>query len=392
MMRIALYHGPLFRADHGYESYGPYVRYIHEFAKHFEEVVVLAPVARSGSDYRGCRIMAKNVRVVELPDFRTHVQAALHCLAIRRVFKREIDGLDVINCRHTAPLGSSLYRLAHRRGIGFFYHFSSAPWEVLRVGPKYGGLYGCFARAAYSIGFQAQKRVMRRTYSFVNGRGPCEHLRQYTDRVEPVISSSLLPSDFRNWSAAVLHDPVRLLYVGYLKHMKGLGYLLEALARLGDQPQGFELHLVGAGPEENALRRDVAERGLTGKVHFHGYVPMGDALTRHYDEADIFVFPSLSEGSPRVVLEALARSLPVISTKVGSVPEVIEDGRSGLLIAMQDAGAIASAVSRFVDDDPLRHRCVSEGFKAARSHTVQRYLAPLIAKAKELARKKGRDA
>ncbi|UCE58873.1 MAG: glycosyltransferase family 4 protein [Phycisphaerales bacterium] len=385
-MRLGLYHGPLYRGDAGYESYGPYVRYIAEFARNFDEVVVFAPVTTRPTDYRGCRIEADNVRIAELPDFSTHVQASRHVWSIYRTFHREIDSLDVINCRNTAPYGYLLYYLGRRRGVGFFYCFTSDPWEILEVGPKYQGLYGRFAKLAYGVDFWIQKRIMRRTYSFIMGRQPYERYKHITDRMEPLVSSTLTRSDFAQRTDHTPHKPVRLLYVGYLKHMKGLPYLVDALKVLCDGGDDVELHLVGAGPEEESLRDQVRRLKLGDNVHFNGYVPMGPELNAHYDGADIFVFPSFSEGSPRVVLEALAHSLPVVSTPVGSVSELITDRQSGLIVPLRDAEAIAAAVKEYILDDELRARCARAGFAIAKEHSIECYIQPMVDKAKQLAR------
>lgn len=389
-MRIGLYHGPLYRGEEGgYETYGPYARYVHEFARHCDEVAVFAPVATRDSDYRGCAIEAPNVRVIELPDFRTHIQATRHLATLYRTFRREVQNLDIINCRNTAPYGYLLYYLGRPHGVGFFYHFTSDPWEILRVGPRYRGLLGRLARSAYRLDFHIQKRVMRHVHSFVNGRVPCERLRAISDRVEPILSTTLTRSDFVKRTDHALHKPVRLLYVGYLKHMKGLVYLVDALKMLCDRGEDVELHLVGSGPEENTLRRRIDGHQLARRVHFHGYVSMGPLLNRHYDDADIFVFPSLSEGSPRVVLEALAHSLPVVSSDVGSVPELITNGESGIIVPSCDPGALAAGVARFIHEDALRTRCARGGYTSAERHTVDRFVGRLIEKARELRRPGG---
>src|SRR5262245_34574262 len=116
MTRIGLYHGPLYRGPQGYETYGPFARYVAEFSRHFDQVVVLAPTTRREADYRGYPLPTRNVRVVELPDFQTHIQAAGSLTAIRRTCYDVIDSLDVINCRNTAPFGYLLYFLARERG------------------------------------------------------------------------------------------------------------------------------------------------------------------------------------------------------------------------------------------------------------------------------------
>ena len=119
-MRIGLYHGPLYRGAEGYETYGPYARYVGEFARHFDEVVVFGPVTTGETYYRGCTVDEPNVRIVELPAFHTHIQASVHLPAILRTFRREIGRIDVVNCRHAAPFGYLLYFLGRSHGVGFY--------------------------------------------------------------------------------------------------------------------------------------------------------------------------------------------------------------------------------------------------------------------------------
>lgn len=383
---IALYHGPLCRGASGYETYGPYARYIGEFARRFRRVIVFAPIFRGGTEYRGCRIEEPNVRVVELPAFETHLQAARCLPRIGRAFRSAINEIDIVNCRNTAPFGSWLYLLASRRGATFVYHFTSDPWSILTAGTRYRGLRGLMSRLLYRAAFFVQKRVMRRCYSFVNGRTHCDALKAITHRIEPIVSSALTDDDFSQRTDWSLHAPVRLLYVGYLKHMKGLEYLVEAVDLLRTGGTNVELTLVGAGPMEAALRAHAAALGIESAIRFHGYVPMGPELRRCYDEADVFVFASLSEGSPRVVLEAMAHALPVISTGVGSVPDLVLDGESGLLVPFRDAHAIANAVRRFLVEPELRQRCGSAAQQVARRHTVDRFVGRIADKAIELHR------
>lgn len=385
---IALYHGPLLHTDHGYETYRPYADYIAEFAKHFKQVVVLAPVTREDTAYRGATINTPNVRIVELPSFDTHLQAMKHATKIIAIFRHELHNFDVINCRNTAPLGAVLFWLARKHNIGFYYEFMSDPWEILKVGTKYKGLYGLFAKSAYLCAFQAQKWVMRRSYSFIDGLGQYENLRNVTDRMEPLIISTLEADDFRERAPdAALHSPIRLLYVGYLKHMKGLEYLIEAIGILKKEGVQVELSFAGDGPQAAELKAQADQLNVTSRVRFHGHVAERQELHERFDEADIFVFPSLSEGSPRVILEAMARSLPIVSTPVGTVPLLINDGQSGLLVPFRDPAAIAKAITRLISEQDLRRECMHAAYNTARQHTLARYVGRLAEKAKELARR-----
>lgn len=389
-LRIGLYHGPLFHNGREYETYGPYRRYAKEFTRHFEKVIVIAPVFRTADsahndfEYRGCVLDTDRIDVIELPPFSTYVQSFRHMRCIRRRLREAASRVDIVNCRNTAPGNTYFEKHCRKFGVTFFYHFTSDPWSILRWGDRYRGMKGMIARILWGIGSFAQARAMRRSYSFVNGTEFCNGLRRCTDRVEPLISSTLTDDDFRLRESFTLHDPARLLYVGYLKHMKGLPDLLNAISILQSRGRHVTLDLVGDGPLRTELKQQAKQLRIDQTVRFHGYVAMGDELFQWYDSSDIFVFPSLSEGSPRVVLEAMARSLPVISTPVGSVPETITNAHSGILVSMHDSNALAAAVCRFLDDEPLRANCARNALGRVRKLTVESYVASIANKSKAL--------
>ncbi len=133
--------------------------------------------------------------------------------------------------------------------------------------------------------------------------------------------------------------------VGRLVWNKGYQDLLAAAARVcGELPNAHFL-LVGDGPRRRDLEAEAQRLGLSSRVTFAG---QRDAVEASYGEMDIFVSSSLTEGLPVAVLEAMASRLPVVATRVGAVPEVIEDGRSGLLVNPGEPEALASAIVELV--------------------------------------------
>jgi glycosyltransferase involved in cell wall biosynthesis len=143
--------------------------------------------------------------------------------------------------------------------------------------------------------------------------------------------------------------------VATLRSWKGHAFLVEALVRL---PEDVVLVIVGNGPGWEPLHAQVERLGLRARVVFAGeqreVAPWFQAL-------DVFVLPSYAnEGVPQAILQAMACALPVISTPVGAIPEVLEDGVDGLMIPAKDAAAIASAVSRLLGDAVLAARLGGE--------------------------------
>lgn len=134
-----------------------------------------------------------------------------------------------------------------------------------------------------------------------------------------------------------------ILFVGRLDRMKGVAVLLEALARLRESGVHCRCTVVGDGPAKEELQHLAGALALDGVVDFPG--TCSDIVPR-MQEASIFVLPSHSEGTPNVLLEAMACGLPIIATAVGGVPDIIQDGRNGLLIAPADSEALCSALER----------------------------------------------
>jgi glycosyltransferase involved in cell wall biosynthesis len=144
--------------------------------------------------------------------------------------------------------------------------------------------------------------------------------------------------------------------VGRLSPEKGQEYFLEAMTDVAKAIPGVAALIVGEGQEEERLRARTDELGLGGVVKFVGYRRDMDAV---YPAVDVLVLPSLSEGLPMVALEAMARGIPVVATRVGGVPEAVEDGHSGLLVPSADPRALARAVVTLLLD-PVRRRAMGE--------------------------------
>ncbi len=153
-----------------------------------------------------------------------------------------------------------------------------------------------------------------------------------------------------------------LLCLGRLVPAKGQHVLLDAAARLRDSGTVFRLMIVGDGPDRQSLERRAIELGLAESIEFTGAVGQ-DEVHQYYDCADMFVLPSFAEGVPVVLMEAMAKEIPVISTRITGIPELIEHGRSGLLVSASDAQALADAIQRLIDDPELRKRVGAEGRK-----------------------------
>ncbi len=135
--------------------------------------------------------------------------------------------------------------------------------------------------------------------------------------------------------------------VAKLSPVKGHGHFLEAAASISKADGDVRFLIVGDGPERKRLEREAGELGLSERVHFIGVREDVPAVLKLMD---VLVLSSLSEGSPNVLLEGMAAGVPVVAMRVGGVPEVVEDGVSGLLVDPGDAPALSNAVLRLLND------------------------------------------
>jgi glycosyltransferase involved in cell wall biosynthesis len=154
--------------------------------------------------------------------------------------------------------------------------------------------------------------------------------------------------------------PLRLLTVGRLHPIKGYTVLLEALRLLSDKGRDWMLDMVGDGPLEPALRAQAAALGIAERIRFSGAVAP-ERVQDHYDRADAIVVSSFMEGVPVVLMEAMAKELGAVATRVGGVPELIDDGVHGVLVPPGSAGGLAAAIGRLAEDPSLCRRFGAAG-------------------------------
>jgi glycosyltransferase involved in cell wall biosynthesis len=151
-----------------------------------------------------------------------------------------------------------------------------------------------------------------------------------------------------------------LLTVGRLEREKGHSILLEAISLLEHRGVPVLLEVVGDGSRLDSLRRQARDLGISERITFAGAVGQ-DRIREHYLAADAFCLPSLGEGIPVVLMEALASGLPVIASNTMGIPELIEDGATGLLVSPGRPEDLAAAIERLAGDRSLGGRLGAAG-------------------------------
>ena len=173
--------------------------------------------------------------------------------------------------------------------------------------------------------------------------------------IPPGVNPSLFEGPFEDPFAGIRRP--RVLFVGRLAPQKGVSTLVAAAGLLQDE--SAEVVLVGDGPERPALEREAERLGVGGRLHFVGFLAH-DRLPAVMSHADLFVLPSLYEELGTVLLEAMQVGLPIVASKIGGIPDVIEEGVNETLVPPGDPEALARAIDRLLANHDLARR-LSEG-------------------------------
>jgi glycosyltransferase involved in cell wall biosynthesis len=144
-----------------------------------------------------------------------------------------------------------------------------------------------------------------------------------------------------------------ITFIGRLDYLKGVDILLQAVRKLIDARIPAHLDILGDGPERKKLELLSQQLGINDAVTFHGAV---HGVAPYLQRSALFVLPSLSEGMPNVVLEAMACAVPVITTKVGGTVDMIVDGKNGLLVEAGNAEQLTAAMRDVLTDHDLGER------------------------------------
>ena len=174
----------------------------------------------------------------------------------------------------------------------------------------------------------------------------------------------------------------KVLFVGRLAAMKGVPVLLEAFARLRAHHPDVTLTLIGDGEDRRRIEAIARKLGLEGHVVFAGYRSQAE-VAEEMAATDLFVLPSFAEGVPVVLMEALASGVPVVTTRIAGIPELVEHGENGLLVPPGNSALLAGAMADLLADPDLRQRMGAAGMRKVRAefdmHAEAAWLAEVLA-------------
>lgn len=373
-----LYHMPFWQAADGslWEAEGSFARYVESLSPYFDHIVLCVPV-HAEPQPSGSKLRASNVSLAPLPYFPGPKQFYPKLLTMWPRLRAWVDRCDLINLRVPSPAAYFAYRFARARGKPVFLLVVGDLQALL---PHLG--YRGLRRAIYARYVAFEERALRimtaQAVTFVNGAALRQKHEGAGRRIHETRTSTLTLDDIASRTDALTGSRLRLLTVSRIDPRKGLRVLPPVVAALGAAGIDVTLDIVGPAVGQNgeverqAIVDEAKVLGVSDDIRLRGPIAL-DQLMPLYRQFDAFVLPTRpGEGIPRVLLEAMASGLPVITTDVAGIGSLITHERNGLLVDGRSAPAITAAVTRLIEDATLRRRLIDNGYETARAHTVER--------------------
>lgn len=211
-------------------------------------------------------------------------------------------------------------------------------------------------------------------YIYTNGFHLAKRLEKQGVRAKPLISSTLNKHDFYFDKNKIINSLApKIIYVGYLRKAKGVETVINAFLLLLMNYPNAELSVVGSGEFECELKQMVVEKNIS-NVNFFGHIDERKKLNNLLRTHDIFCFASMSEGSPRVILEAMANGLNVISTPVGSLPYVFKENEHVLYADFCNPEMFKLKIEELLNNGENAQKIRLAAFEQVHKFTIENFL------------------
>lgn len=360
--------------------YIPYTHwvYLNEIVKYYDNVCLLSQINIVGEDkeMKYIYIDFDNVKVYDLPYGNSYINSIRYFFHYVRAYKTLSSSFDVVYARYPVPFGwlQKFYFNRKDRII----HYVGDPIDTAINNPNFSKL----KKKLLIIFFKPENWFYNwaciGAKIFTNGNHLKERLQKKGILATALISSTLRNEDFFIEEYKTI-DPenAKFIYLGNLRTAKGVETIIKAFKIYNIKFPNSMLKLIGSGEFEAQLRKLVNDEQIK-NVHFLGRMDDRHIINKHLRESDVFLFASLSEGSPRVVLEAMANGLVVISTPVGSLPHMFEDGKSIIYARFNDPQFFAEKMYMVLQNNDFYNKVKNSSHYQIKEQTIENFIKKIF--------------
>ena len=352
--------------------------YLTYVASIYEKVFLLSPMITAEKVGKEALMKFPNVEVVPLPYGGSYAGALRNWRAYKEALASVVEKVDVVYCRVPDPFSWMPALLFKKKCI---MHFVGDTIDATQHNEKWSWLKKRVMIAGYMPDYLLTLHAAKRSRVFSNGPHIATKLQKKGISATPVISSTVFEKDLHDDfnSLPMEKGTVVITYIGYVRFAKGMQCLMEFCKKLRDESINYQFHLVGNGEMFEDVKSFVEREGLKERITLHGHIDNKEEMNRILRFSDLFFFPSLSEGSPRVVIEAMSQGTPVISTPVGSLPGTFEDGKTIRFFDFNDSEKAVEIVKSFMSDPQKFEQQRRRAYQmVADNFTIEKFLSKVF--------------
>lgn len=335
---LSLYEG-------SYYTISLHYSYIERMLELFEEITLVAPVkvVKIKDEVQSLRkILSNQLSIEALPYSNGSVDALKYRRTYKKTIKKVASKTDLFYCRVPDPF---CWMPAQMTDKPVIMHFVGDTADATKHNIHFSWLKKQILLAGYSFEYRRILKSARKSTVYTNGSHLSEKLHKQGVNATPVVSSTITKEDLALEPLRPLSNkPLTIIYVGYLRYAKGIDTLIKVIKRLDERHFNYQFHVVGDGDMYSTLQQLIGDLKLDNHIYLYGHIDNRDKLLSLLRSSDLFFFPSLSEGSPRVIIEAMSQGCPVLSTPVGSLPGCFEENKEILFFPFKDAEIATSKI------------------------------------------------
>lgn len=310
--------------------------YLSYLSKKYNKIYLISPHYPSQMIVTSTKTLVDldNVLMKKIPPYNSYIDAMKYFFVFFRHIVEVKDDVDLFYTVSPDPFCwlPALIISKDKRVI----HYVSDLIKVTQTNIKWSRLKKKLMLFFYLPEYLLALLASKYSTVYANGKHLTIKLEKYGIKATPVISSTIRKDEL----PPVLHELskslIRITFIGALRYSKGIDTMMRLISLLEKRNINYLFNIVGDGEMYLSLKKFLANNKIHEKVVLHGNVNDRSSLLKILRQSDLFYFPSLSEGSPRVVIEAMSQGVPVISTPVGSLPSTFKEKTEILFFGFND--------------------------------------------------------
>lgn len=349
----------------------PYELFKNRYLKNFEKVTVCARVVDNVSIKNLNRSDGKNVVIKKLPDLSVIKKRKTKIKSTKNILRKEIEKADILVARMPSINAHLAIKIALKNNKPFVVEVVGDVFESLwNHGSLIGKLIAPFKDLQYKKSIKKSKYTIYVTEKKLQQRYPSKK-NAYTINASNVELEATPYSVLNERIKREKNKKSNILKIGligsFASKYKGIQNGIDLISLLNKQNISAELHILGDGDNRWLIER--AEKlEVSNNIYFHGLLPTGPLVLEWLDKLDLYIQPSLTEGLPRALIEAMSRGLPAVGSKVGGIPELLEKDYLSIPGNSED---LFNKVLNLTQNDKLMIEQSEMNFKKAKEYSSE---------------------